>query len=93
MNKATRNPNKRRTGRTSNVDPDDVLPEYDFSKGKPNPYATLVRGNVTLVTLDPDVAAAFPSSASVNHALGALAEIIHEHAPPPRRKTSRSKAR
>ena len=62
---------------------DEILPEYDFSNASPNPYAkryaaTIAEG-ACLVTLDPDVAAVFPDSASVNEALRALAGIIRQH--------------
>ena len=52
---------------------DDLLPEYrfDYSKGKPNPYANRVK--VTrMIQLDVDVAEVFTSADSVNTALRAL---------------------
>ena len=62
---------------------DDILPEYDFRDGVPNPYAgryaATVAEGACLVTIDPDVAAVFPDSASVNEALRALARIIRQH--------------
>ena len=57
------------------VDRDDILPEYDFSRGKPNPYAARLRGVVKAVVLDADVAQSFPDSKAVNEALRALANI------------------
>ena len=75
------------------VDPDDVLPEYDFSAGQRNRYAARFGGDVTLVRLDPDVAAAFPDAEAVIHALRALAGIIHEHAPVRRSQRSRARKR
>ena len=69
--KATRRP-------VSEVDADDILPEYDFSHARPNKYAAHSRGGI-VVTLDPDVAAAFPDSAKANEALRALAEMIRTH--------------
>ena len=65
-----------------------MLPEYDFSKGKQNVYASRFATGVTVVVLDPDVAEAFPDSAAVNEALRGLAEIARR----PRRK-ARSKRR
>jgi hypothetical protein len=39
---------------------------FDFSKAKRNPYAARLKGKVIAVVLDPDVAAAFPTSEAVN---------------------------
>jgi hypothetical protein len=47
-------------------------PEYDFRGAAKNPYAARYRSNAVVVTLDPDVAAAFPTTAAVNEALRAL---------------------
>ena len=55
--------------RRPKVREDDILPEYDFSRARPNPYAAKLRGRVIAVVLEPDVARAFPTSAAVNHAL------------------------
>ena len=71
---------KRRALRTP---PDEILPEYDFRGGVRNKYAARYAATVAegacLVTLDPDVAAVFPDSSSVNEALRALAGIIRQH--------------
>ena len=50
---------------------DDVLPEYrlDYSRARPNPYAARLKGKAVAVVLDAEVAAAFPTSDSVNTAL------------------------
>jgi len=45
--------------------------EYDFSNGLPNPYVQRFQ-ELNLVSLDPDVATAFPDSQSVNEALRLL---------------------
>jgi hypothetical protein len=45
--------------------------EYDFSRSVRSPYAALA-GEVHIVTLDPDVKAAFPDSKAVNEALRLL---------------------
>jgi hypothetical protein len=45
--------------------------EYDFSDGIPNPYVQRFQ-ELNLVSLDPDVKAAFPDSQSVNEALRLL---------------------
>jgi len=52
-----------------------MRPEYDFSAGVRGKYASRYRKGHNLVLLDPDVAAAFPDSTSVNEALRALLEI------------------
>lgn len=69
------------------ADADEILPEYDFSQALPNKYASRYAAGSTVVVLEPDVAAAFPSSGEANEALRALAEIIQKHKP--RRTASR----
>jgi hypothetical protein len=54
---------------------DEILPEYDFSRARPNPYAARYRAGSAVVVLDPDVAAAFPSGREVNQALRTLARL------------------
>jgi hypothetical protein len=85
MKKATAS---KKASRARRVADDDIRPEYDFSKGRSNPYAARFKAGVTVVTLDPDVAESFPDSAAVNDALRALVRIAHR----PARK-SRSKRR
>jgi hypothetical protein len=65
---------------------DDILPEYDFSKGRRNPYASRFAAGAILVALDADVALAFPDAAAVNEALRALAKIAQRA---PKRATSK----
>ena len=75
-------------GRT---DADDILPEYDFSLAARNKYASRYAAGSAVVVLEPDVAAAFPSSGEANEALRALAGIILRHRsgrPAPRRSSS-----
>ncbi len=60
---------------------DEILPEYDFSRARPNPYAARYAKAGIVVTLDPDVAAVFPSAGQANEALRALAGIIRRHQP------------
>jgi hypothetical protein len=62
-------------GRPARVGPDEILPEYDFTGARPNPYAVRYAQGTNLVLLDPDVAAVFPDAAAVNDALRALAGI------------------
>lgn len=49
--------------------------EYDFSTGVRGIYADAYRRRTNVILLDPDLAAAFPDSKSVNDALRALVEI------------------
>ncbi len=77
-------PNKRGA-----ADPDDILPEYDFSLATPNRYASKYTTGSSVVVLEPDVAAAFPSARAANDALRALAGIIRKHSPS--RPASRSR--
>jgi hypothetical protein len=58
---------------------DEVLPEYDFSRSRPNKYAAGYRQGSLVVTLDPDVAAIFPGAREANEALRALAGVIRSH--------------
>jgi len=53
---------------------DELRPEYrfDYSKARPNPYAARLKGKAVAVVLDAEVAAAFPTSESVNTALRAV---------------------
>ena len=51
---------------------DGIRPEYDFSKGVRNKYAARYREGTNIVVLDPDVAAKFKDSESVNAALRSL---------------------
>ena len=81
-------PASKKSARTRRAADDEIRPEYDFSKGRPNLYAARFRAGVTVVTLDADVAETFPDAAAVNDALRALAKIANR----PARK-ARSKRR
>jgi len=68
------------TKRKATDQPDsEILPEYDFSGALPNKHASRYAAGSAVVVLEPDVAAAFPSSGEVNDALRALAGIIQKH--------------
>lgn len=58
---------------------DDMLPEYDFSKGVRGKHAAQYANGTNLVLLSPDVAKAFPTSDSVNNALRALISIAGQN--------------
>jgi hypothetical protein len=55
---------------------DDLLPEYDFSRGVRGKYAARMAKGSNVVMLDRDVQKLFPDSASVNTALRALAQAV-----------------
>jgi hypothetical protein len=69
---------RREAGR---VDVHDILPEYDFSRARPNKYASRYAAGSIVVVLEPDVAAVFPSAGQANEALRDLAGIIQKHRP------------
>jgi hypothetical protein len=69
---------------------DEILPEYDFSRARPNKYASRYSKGGIVITLDPDVAAVFPGARQANEALRALAGLIRRHRP--RRTASRQRA-
>jgi hypothetical protein len=74
-----KSPSKREA--TGQADAGEILPEYDFSSASPNKYASRYAAGSAVVVLEPDVAAAFPSSGEANEALRALAGIILKHRP------------
>ena len=57
---------------------DDMLPEYDFSKGVRGKYAARYAKGSNIAVLEPDVASIFPDSQSVNTALRSLIEIAQK---------------
>jgi len=64
---------------TKNSSDPDVLEEYNFAEGMRGKYAQQYAAGSNVVLLDPDVAEVFPDSASANHALRALIDIIRQH--------------
>ena len=72
---AARKPAAKRAAATG---PDDVLPEYDFSRGRRNKYAAEFELGSRMIVLEPDVAAVFPSAAEVNDLLRAVASAVHK---------------
>jgi hypothetical protein len=54
---------------------EDLREEYDFSGGERGRYAARYAEGSNVVVLDPDVAAAFPDSESVNRALRKVAGL------------------
>jgi hypothetical protein len=55
---------------------DEMLPEYDFSKGVRGKHAERYHRETNVVVLDPDVAERFPNSEAVNQPLRSLARIL-----------------
>jgi hypothetical protein len=62
----------------SKHEPEEMLPEYDFSGGVRGKYAGRFTKDTIMVVLDPDVAEVFPDPKSVNKALRALGHIIRD---------------
>ena len=56
-------------------DSDAMRPEYDFSQGVRGKHYQAYRAGTNVVFLEPDVAAMFPDSASVNHGLRLLGRL------------------
>ena len=50
--------------------------EFDYSKAKPNRFAAALKKGGRLVVLDPEVAAAFQGSDTVNAVLRALMQTM-----------------
>lgn len=65
---------------SSRQEPEEMLPEYDFSGGVRGKYASRFTKDTIMVVLDPDVAEVFPDPKSVNKALRALGHIIRDRA-------------
>jgi hypothetical protein len=61
--------------------PDDLRPEYDFSRGVRGKYYESYKRGTNLVLLEPDVAKVFPDSGSVNHALRLLVNLAKKEVP------------
>jgi hypothetical protein len=56
----------------------EMLGDYDFSKGERGKYAKRYAEGTNVVLLEPDVAAVFPDSASVNDALRSLVQLARK---------------
>ena len=55
---------------------DEILSEYDFSKGVRGKYAKRYATGTNIVLIEPDVFEHFPDQKSVNEALRSLVAII-----------------
>ena len=71
----------------------DMLDEYDFSKGIRGKYVKRLAAGSNIVMLQPEVAAAFPDSDSVNEALLVLIKIANAQKKKSRRVSARKTAR
>jgi len=60
---------------------DEMREEYDFSGGVRGKYVKRFPTDVVMITLAPDVAAAFPDAESVNEALRVLIKAAKKVAP------------
>src|SRR5712691_2047618 len=56
-------------------DSDEMRPEYDFSQGVRGKHYKAYQSSTNVVFLEPDIAAVFPDSASVNQALRLLVRL------------------
>ncbi len=83
MNKA-----KKSEVAVAEIDADEILPEYDFSRAQPNKYASRYQKGSLVITLDPEVAEVFPSAAEANKMLRSLARLVRK-----RQKRGSKKAR
>lgn len=61
---------------------------FDYSKAKPNPYAARLGKDTVTIVLDPDVAAVFSSSESVNTFLRSVIAAL----PRPTKRRTRKRA-
>jgi len=71
---------------------DDLLPEYDFSAAVRGKYYEGYRQGTNVVRLDPDVAAVFRDSASVNDTLRSLVSLARTKAREPKRTGPRGRS-
>lgn len=70
---------------------DDLRAEYDldYTRSRPNRFASATSGTVVAVTLEPDVAAVFDTSESVNRALRSVISAMPDDNPRGTRGTRR----
>ena len=75
-------------------DSSEIRPEYqfDYSRAKPNRFASRMNRPVVAVVLDSDVAAVFDSSAKVNAQLRSALATRKHGKQPPRARAHRQKA-
>ncbi len=49
---------------------------FDYTKAKPNPYASRLGNRAVAIVLDPDLAAVFPTSEAVNSLLRSVVAAV-----------------
>jgi hypothetical protein len=74
-------------------DPDEMLPEYDFSTAVRGKYYERYQKGTNVVLLDADVAEVFPNAASVNEALRLLVSLADAKASRAQSAARRQKSR
>ncbi len=62
----------------------DMLPEYDFADGARGKLHDNYKAGTNVIFLEPDLAKAFPDSATVNRVLRLLLNLASENVPPKR---------
>jgi hypothetical protein len=60
-------------------DDQDMLDEYDFSKGIRGKYAERYKKGTNVIVIDPDVAEYFSDSKAINDALRSIIPIIKQN--------------
>lgn len=58
------------------LSPDEMRPEYDFSRGVRGKHAARYAAGANVVVLEPDVASQFPTAEDVNETLRAVARLM-----------------
>jgi len=61
-----------------------MLPEYDFAGGARGKHHEDYKAGTNVIFLEPDLAKAFPDSATVNRVLRLLLNLASENVPPSR---------
>ena len=57
---------------------DEMLEEYDFSKGIRGKYTKAYNDGVNIIKLDKDITKFFPDAKSVNEALRTLIKLVND---------------
>ena len=65
---------------SQNKDSQDMLDEYDFSKGIRGKYTERYKKGTNVIVIDPDVAEYFADSKAINDALRSIIPIIKQNA-------------
>ena len=81
-----------KTPRNARRDSSEIRPEYDYSRAKPNRFASRMNRPVVAVVLESDVAAVFDSSAKVNAQLRSAMSTRKPRKQPARVRPHRRKA-